>query len=187
MLTVLTTREHRLGCFGSYVLATFVMWGLTGCGYTIVGDTEQTTARKVALAIAPVSSQVREPDLERLMTAALHHALLQSPVLAPATESGSSHRLQGTIRRFRSIALSFDDQDNVLQYRLEADVSVRLIGEQAPPMLLEQDISAATEYLVSRVAANKVREDVVARQAALVRLAQQFADKCLALLTLVLL
>jgi hypothetical protein len=42
-------------------------------------------------------------------------------------------------------------------------------------------------YLVSRSTTDRVREDVAAREAALTRLAQQFADKCLALLAITLL
>lgn len=160
---------------------------LAGCGYAVVGAWERDRPQQPSLAIAPFGNQAREPDLERLMTAALHHTLLQSQVLLVGAEETASHRLQSTIRRFRTIPLSFDDRDNVLQYRTEVDIHIRLIETATKSPLLEQDISAAAEYLVSQVPANRVREDVVARQAALGRLAQQFADRCLALLAIALL
>ena len=96
-------------------------------------------------------------------------------------------RLQGAIRRFRSSPLSFDQNDNVLQYRIEADFHIRLVEVSTQRPTLEQDITAWAEYLVSIVTTDRVREDVVAREAALARLAQQFADKCLALLAVALL
>ena len=160
---------------------------LSGCGYTVLGATGAGRQKDFLLSIIPLNNQTREPDLERLMTAALRQTLLQSQVLLPSPDDTAAHHLHGTIRRFRSIALSFDDKDNVLQYRLEADMRVRLVDVLSKSLILEQEISAATEYLVSRGSINKVREDVVARQTALARLAQQFADKCLALLTIALL
>jgi hypothetical protein len=51
--------------------------------------------------------------------------------------------------------------------------------------MLEREISTWAEYLVSR--AGGVRENVVAREAALFRLAQRFADVCTALLLVTLL
>ena len=53
--------------------------------------------------------------------------------------------------------------------------------------LLEQEIASSAMYLVSRSTTDRVRQDVAAREAAIVRLAQQFADKCLALLAITLL
>ncbi|MGE3540981.1 MAG: LPS assembly lipoprotein LptE [Candidatus Tectimicrobiota bacterium] len=159
-----------------------------GCGYTVLGSADSLHSPGPLLAVAPLTNQTREPDFERLITGALHHALLQNQLLRATTEDETAeHRLQGTIRRFRALALSFDETDNVLQYRLEADVYVRLVDGPKKSVIFEQEISAAAEYLVSRDVTSNVREDVVARQAALVRLAQQFADKCLALLAIILL
>jgi hypothetical protein len=96
-------------------------------------------------------------------------------------------RLQGAIRRFSSYPLALDAQDNVVQYRIDAAISIRLIEAATQRPLLEQELSSSAVYLVSRSTTDRVREDVAAREAALARLAQQFADKCLALLAITLL
>jgi hypothetical protein len=49
----------------------------------------------------------------------------------------------------------------------------------------EQEISAWAEYLVS--SSGEMRQNVVAKQVAIVRLAQQFADRCTTLLAMTLL
>ena len=160
---------------------------LASCGYTLVGAPPDTPGHRLPLAIAPFTNQTREPDLERLTTAALRQSILQSHIFSSASDGASSRRLQGAIRRFRSFPLSFDQNDSVLQYRIEVDFHIRLVEAAAQRPTLEQDITAWAEYLVSMATTDRVREDVVAREVALARLAQQFADKCLALLAIALL
>ena len=172
-----------------YLLALAMLVGtLASCGYTLVGAPPDTPGHRLPLAIAPFINQTREPDLERLTTAALRQTILQSQLFSSASDGASARRLQGAIRRFRSYPLSFDQNDTVLQYRIEADFHIRLVEASTQRPTLEQDITAWAEYLVSMATAtDRVREDVVAREAALTRLAQQFADKCLALLAIALL
>jgi hypothetical protein len=140
-----------------------------------------TSRRRIPLAVAPFLNQTREPGLESHMTTALRQAIIQSHTFTLATATTASQRVEGIIRRFRSYPLAFDENDNALQYRLEAVVLVRLIDSDAPGPTLEQEISAWAEYLVSTTGA--VRENVVAKEAALFRLAQRFADSLTALLT----
>jgi hypothetical protein len=132
-------------------------------------------------------NQTREPDLDRLTTAALRQALAHSPLFTYATDYTTARHVQGIIRRFRSFPLALDANDNVVQYRLEVDISIRLREAMTGQPVLEQDLSTAAVYLVSRATTDKVREDVAAREAAIARLAQQFAAQCLALLATTLL
>jgi len=178
-------RMHQRVC---YLLTIGMFVGtLARCGYTLVGAPPNTPGNRLPLAIRSFTNQTREPDLERLTTAALRHAIVQSQVFTFAPDETSTHRLQGAIRRFRSFPIALDAQDNVVQYRIEADMYIRLIETATQHPLLEQEISAAAVYLVSRATMDKVREDVASREAALTQLAQKFADKCLALLAIVLL
>ena len=160
---------------------------LVGCGYTLVGAPSGTPGKRLPLNILPFTNQTREPDLERLTTAALRHAIVQSQMFVFTADGTSVTRLQGAIRRFSSYPLALDAQDTVVQYRIDAAIYIRLIEASTQHPLLEQEISSSAVYLVSRSTTDKVREDVAAREAALARLAQQFADKCLALLAIILL
>lgn len=138
---------------------------------------------QMTLAVTPFTNQTREPDIERLVTTALRRRILQSTSFVLLPETAGQRRLAGTVRRFRSVPISFDANDNVLEYRLEVDIVIRLFAEESRQPLLEQELSAAAEYLVSRVGTGDVREDVVAKEVALTQLAQQFADQCTTLLT----
>jgi hypothetical protein len=162
------------------ILLSIFVGSMAGCGYTLVGATAHTSQRRIALAVTPFLNHTREPGLESHMTAALRQAIMHSQTFALTPATTASQRIEGTIRRFRTYPLSFDENDNALQYRLEAVVAVRLIDKAAPKPALDQEISTWAEYLVSSTGA--VRENVVAKEAALFRLAQRFADTLTALL-----
>ena len=166
---------------GIFLVLGMLIEGLVGCSYTLVGTLP--AGQHIPLTILPFTNQTREPGLEDHMTAALRSAIIQSRVFA-LTSASSLRRIQGTVRRFRFFPLSFDGHDNVLQYRLEADVLVRLVEGTSQSPAWEQEILAWAEYLVS---GSEIRQNVVAKEAAIFRLAQQFADQCTTLLVMILL
>ncbi|MGQ4806835.1 hypothetical protein NKDENANG_00170 [Candidatus Entotheonellaceae bacterium PAL068K] len=182
--SILQYRRHGL-FLGFFVLFGGLLTSLFGCGYTLVGAASSTSSWRLTLAVEPLINQTREPELESHMTAALRRALLQSQAFDLAAMGTAPRRLQGTVRRFYTLPVSFDANDNVLQYRLEATAVIRVLKEVSQETTLEQNISAWADYLVSDT--GTVRETVVAKEAAILRLAQQFADKCTALLQVALL
>ena len=167
------------------LLVGIVIGGATGCGYTLVGATDTVASRRIPLAVVPFLNHTSEPGLESHLTVALRQAIVHSPVFVLTTATTAPRRIEGTIRNFRFYPLSFGQNDNALQYRLEVDVVVRLTESDTQHPALERQISTWAEYLVSNTGV--VRENVVAKEAALVRLAQRFADTLTALLTVQLL
>lgn len=159
--------------------------GWFGCGYTLVGVPPPGSATRIAIVVPPMLNQTREPGLEHRMTAALRRAVMQHPRLYLASDVLASHHLQGTVKRVQVFAVSFDESDKVVQYRIESAIRIRLVQRDAEVPALEQEISAWAEYLVSP--SGSVRENVAARTAAIYRLAEQFADKCTALIDVALL
>lgn len=137
------------------------------------------------MAVVPFTNETLEPVVEHFMTAALREALLQKKAFVLRSAANAAMQVRGSVRDFRTAALSYDPNDNVLAYRLQADVHVVVLNGQETHPGLRQDIEAQAEYLVSR--SGDVRETAVARDAALNLLARQFADRCSAWLTLALL
>ena len=173
-------RWHRL------VLLAVVGLTVWGCGYMLVGSpSAQLDQWVAAVAVEPFTNETREPQIEHVATAALRQALMQGHGFVLTSTAAAPMRVQGRVRRFRSTALSYAANDNVLEYRLEADISIVVLSGDEPQPLLQHDIPARAEYLVSR--SGDVREAAVAREAALARLARQFADRCAAWLTIALL
>ncbi len=177
-LWLMTTWAFRAGLSALCIL-------LTGCGYTLVGAPSAMGQQpRVRLAIPAVVNLTREPDLERRMTSALRRAVVQAPALALASEQHASHTLQGIASQFRAFATSFDSGDRVVQFRIESRTRIRLTARQSAEPLIDQDIDAWTEYLVSP--SGSVRENAAARKAALARVSRQFAEKCRALVEITL-
>ena len=73
---------------------------LVGCGYTLVGAPSDTPGKRLPLNILPFTNQTREPDLERLTTAALRHAIVQSQMFVFTADGASVTRLQGADTAF---------------------------------------------------------------------------------------
>ena len=130
-------------------------------------------------------NESREPGLESRMTTALRQTMARHPQFSLHSHRQATHRLDSTVRDFRAIAISLNASDTVVQYRIEAATTIRLIQKETGGTLLEQEIDAWAEYLVSPD--GRVRENVVARNAAILRLARQFANKCAALIEISLL
>jgi hypothetical protein len=150
---------------------------LSGCGYTLVGASPSSGNQKIiTLAIPPVINLTQEPDLERRMTSALRHAIVGTPALKLVLEPQASYTLEGVANQFLAFATSFDSSDRVVQFRIESRMRIRLTDRQTDQAILEQDIDAWTEYLVSP--SGSMRENAAARAAALVRVSRQFAEKC---------
>ena len=173
----------RIVCFLSII--GIIIETLGGCGYTLVGGVTSSRTLSVPLAVVPFTNQTREPHLEAYVTAAVRQAILRTPPFRLVSDRAASRRLSGVIRGFRAVPVSFTTNDTVTQYRLEAEITLRLATTATDTVLLEQDIAVWAEYLVSE--AGDVRANTVAKEAAIWRLTQQFADKCTALLTLALL
>lgn len=166
------------------VLLAVVGLAVWGCGYTLVGSPSSGLEKgTTAVAVEPFANDTREPEIEHHATAALRRALMQGRGFVLTSAAAASTRVQGRVRRFRATALSYGPNDTVLEYRLEADIHVRVLRGEAT--LLRQDIPARAEYLVSR--SGDVREQAVARDAALALLARHFAERCTAWLTIALL
>ena len=157
-----------------------------GCGYTLLGSRSSPLQDRTAtVAVVPFTNATREPVIEHFMTAALREALMQRRGFVLKSAANAAMQVRGSVRDFRTTALSYNPNDNVLAYRLQADVQVVVLNGQETQPLLRHDIKAQAEYLVSR--SGDVRETIVAREAALNLLARQFADRCSAWLTIALL
>lgn len=162
--------------------------GLTawGCGYTLVGSPAgRLDQRAATVAVESFTNETREPAVEHIATAALRQALMQRRGFVLTSAAAAPRRLQGRVRRFRTTALSYGPNDNALAYRLEADIRVIVLNGKELQPLLQHDIPARAEYLVSR--SGDVREQAVAREAAVALLARHFAERCAAWLTVALL
>ena len=166
------------------LFASFVSIGhLNNCGYQVVRPavSQQGTLRSVA--VEPFTNLTRIPMLEIRTARALRQSIIASRTFNLVQVLPARQYIQGTIQKFRQLPISFDRRDNAQQYRIEADILIRLVSSAPPHPIFEHTLTVWAEYLVST--SGDVRETAIARENAMFRLAQQFANKSLSLLTAV--
>lgn len=157
---------------------------LSSCGYRVAKPKEFHPAARLALSVEPFINLTRIPMLEIHTARALRQSIIENQTFNLVQTPKASQHLQGIVQQFRQLPISFDANDNAQQYRIEADIVIRIVAETSPTIFFEQKISAWAMFLVSNT--GDVRENAVAREAAIFRLAQQFADKSVSLLATVL-
>jgi hypothetical protein len=135
--------------------------------------------------IPAVLNRTREPGVESRMTGALRQAIVQHQRLRLTDAAEATYVLQGIALRFRLFPIALDARDRVVQYRIEVDTQIRLVSPHAEKPVLDQEITAWAEYLLSPT--GSVREHVVARTTAMMQLAQRFAAKAATLIEIILL
>ena len=156
---------------------------LSSCGYHVVGLTAPQQGMPRSLSVEPFTNLTRIPMLEIHAAHALRQSILESQTFSLIQAQQAQQYVQGTVQQFRQVPISFDSHDNAQQYRIEADILLRLVRSASRTPFFEQKITAWAEYLVST--SGDVRETAVARETAMFRLAQQFATKSVSLLTAV--
>jgi hypothetical protein len=153
---------------------------LSSCGYSVAEPEGFRPGARLALSVEPFINLTRIPMLEIHTARALRQSIVENQTFNLVQTPKASQRLQGIVQQFRQLPVSFDANDNAQQYRIEADIVIRIVAETSPTIFFEQKISAWAMFLVSN--AGDVRENAVAREAAMFRLAQQFANKSVSLL-----
>lgn len=151
------------------------------CGYRVVRPPAHHQGTRQTVSIEPFTNLTRIPMLEIRAAHALRQSILASQAFSLVQALQAQQYIQGTIQQFRQVPISFDRRDNAQQYRIEADILIRLVATESRRPFFEQKISAWAEYLVST--SGDVRETTIARESALFQLAQQFANKSVSLLT----
>ncbi len=156
---------------------------LPGCGYTVVKAAP--TAHRVAstVALVPFTNQTYEPEVERHIQAAMQQMLQHNQSITVASPAAAQWHLTAHVQQLQTLPVAFDHNDNVLKYRLEVSLLLRLTAVAERQTRLRQEVTAATDYLV--LPGRGVREEIVARETAFLRLAQQVAEQCADLLAIV--
>lgn len=174
-------KQYRMGVLFVFLISTV---SLSSCGYRIAEPEASRPGARLPLSVAPFINLTRIPMLEIHTARALRQSIIENQTFHLVQAPQTSQHLEGIVQQFRQLPISFDANDNAQQYRIEADIVIRVVAEASPTIFFQQKISAWAIYLVSDT--GDVRENAVAREAAMFRLAQQFADKSISLLATVL-
>ena len=179
----MTFRHRTLNLLGWGLLSALFLSVsyLSSCAYQVVGLPVHHQGVRQNVSVEPFTNLTRVPMLDVRTAQALRQSILASQTLNLVQALQAQQYIEGTIQEFRQIPISFDRRDNAQQYRLEADILIRLVETASRSLFFEQKLTVWAEYLVSP--SGDVRETTIARESAMFRLAQQFANQSVGLLT----
>ncbi len=118
------------------VLALGALSTLTGCGYTLVGKASNLPADIESIYIVAFENRTTRAEIEQLITQALTEELVtRQRYQVAASAADADAVLEGSITRFASVPLTFDDQGRAQEYELNITASVvfRRTGEVEEP------------------------------------------------------
>ncbi len=128
-----------------------------GCGYQLSGYSETLPGGVRSLSIGPIDNRTRTFGLEKTLAFALEREVVRRGKLRLVETPGSGDAvLRGTIRDFNVSPVSFDTQDEALQYQVAmvVDLSLRRNSDgatlwQTSGLLGSEEYSATARVVVT--------------------------------------
>ncbi len=144
------------------------------CGYHISHRGSYLPVEFKTIAIPVFQNETMEPVIEETLTMGVIKGFREDARINVVNQDMADLILLGKVISFQEIPLSFDSDQNVLEYRIEATAHFDLVkGTDTKDILWKGDITVRTEYPVT--------EDVMFTRAAKLQafkeLARNLADQ----------
>lgn len=132
------------------ILVVAVVLGLYGCGYHLIGTGASNLPTHLkTLSIPTFVNKTREPEIERVVTAAVRELFIRDGRLKIVSSQATDSVLNGEIRNYYLKPISFDTQDRVKEYRVLIDIEVVFEDLVKKKVLLKQGLTLDEAYTVS--------------------------------------
>ncbi|MFV1951473.1 MAG: LPS assembly lipoprotein LptE [Nitrospinota bacterium] len=139
------------GYFSSIFLPFLILCqSITGCGYHLVGLGSSLPPHIKSIAIPLFSNKSTEPGIERELTGSVREWFITDGRLKVVEEGEADMILKGEINRYSLRPVSFDSQDNVTEYWVEMDISVKLKDVIENKVLIDQVLKSKWDYGVNK-------------------------------------
>ena len=156
----------------------FASFFFTGCGYQIAGRGGHIPEGVRTMAIPVFENKTLEPIVEEELTPVVIREFLRDSRIEVVSRSQTGLVLQGSVTSYKESPLSFDQDQNVLEYRITVITHLVLV-RQFSEILWERDVTESAEYRVSSdVMSTRVAKLLALREIAR-NLAQDAADRVL--------
>jgi len=127
-----------------------LLW-LSGCGYHLAGESTSLPKDVRSVSIGKIENRSREFGLEKNLAFAFERELLRRGMLRVESDpAGGDAVITGTIRRFDTLPVSFDPNDQALQYQANLVVDLTLRRQRDGQVLWEvRGLREVEEYSVA--------------------------------------
>ena len=156
------------------LLSVLLVFAIAGCGYHFIGQKSELLSGIHSIAIPYFANKSYEAGLERILTEALVDEFVKSRIIAVTSEGEADAVIRGKVENFREAVISYDKNDNAMEYRalLELDVTLekRDTGEG---LWRNNKLFHFEDYMVSsEIAATEAN-----KQQALIKIAVEMAER----------
>lgn len=132
----------------------FFLLFLSACGYHIAGRGSHLPPEIRTIAIPVFHNKTLEPLIEEELTSGVVRKFQEDSRIRVVNREDAHVILLGSVVSFKEIPLSFDEAQNVLEYRIEVTTHFELFRNEMPlsqpdHLLWKRDITVSTEYIVT--------------------------------------
>lgn len=122
---------------------------LPACGYQIAGRGGHIQSGPKSIAIPVFENKTMEPIVEEELTPAVIREFIKDSRVEVVDRSQADLVLHGSVISYGESPLSFDQNQNVLEYRITVTTHLRLLQPSTNKILWERDVTESAEYRVS--------------------------------------
>lgn len=119
---------------------------LQACGYHMAGTGSHLTAGVKSIFIPVFENKTMEPIIEEELTTAVIREFLKDGRIEVAESTRADTVLKGSVVSYKETPVSFDAEQNVLEYRITVTTHLILLNTNK---LWEHDVTSTAEYTVS--------------------------------------
>ncbi len=136
-----------------------IMLCLAGCGYHFPGQSGSLPGGVEKLYIPLFGNRTAEPQLEYQVTSQVSEVFSRNSHISQKETPGHAEAiLEGTVRGYKTRALSYDSQDDIGEYRSTMILDVQLRLAETDELLWDGTVSWSAEY--SSADDKSVQEDL---------------------------
>lgn len=147
---------------------------LTGCGYHFPGQGGALPEGVEKVYIPLFNNKTSEPQLESKLTSRLSEVFSRnSRITQVKNKEAAEAVLEGTIRTYKSSALSYDQNDNIGEYRATMVIDVVLHKPDSDESLWKRTVSWSEDYSSSSNKSDQYGLEKVAIDEISLRLAEE--------------
>ena len=175
-----------------FVALLLSLFSFAGCGYQIAGRGVHIPEGVRTLAIPVFENKTLEPIVEEELTPVVIREFLRDSRIEVVSRSQAALVLQGSVTSYKESPLSFDQDQNVLEYRITVVTHLILVRQERDAagspngtqngsggILWKRDITESAEYRASSDVMSTRVAKLLALQEIARNLAQDAADRVL--------
>lgn len=154
------------------------VWLAGGCGYHLPGRGDAIPEDIQKIYVDVIINKTSEPFIENLLTSDVRDQFARRPAFEVVSEPNKSDAvISGTITRYSARAVSYDENDDIKEYRAAMTTEFRFERTDGSEVLWQGNVSWDEEFLASDDRAQQDNNETEAQKELTFRLASELFNR----------